>query len=82
MLKGGFFASFKAGLGFGAGGGIGWTIGQEIGRWIIRILKLTIIALVGIGGSMVARCNPIDDQSAAKATGERPPIVKKLEQRR
>lgn len=82
MLKDGFWANFKAALGLGAGAGLGWTLGQEVGRWIIRLVKWSVLGAIGIGASFVAQCNPIDDKSAAKATAETEAIIKKLEQKK
>lgn len=81
MLKDGFWANFKAAMGLGAGAGLGWTLGQELGRWIIRLVKWSVLAAIGIAMSLFARCNPVGDKAIEKATAEPPAIVKKLEQK-
>lgn len=82
MLKDGFWANFKAALGLGAGAGLGWTLGQEIGRWIIRLVKWSVLGAIGIGMSFFAQCNPVGDKAAIKAPGEAAAIIKKLEQKK
>lgn len=82
MMQNGFWKNFKLALGLGAGAGLGWTLGQEIGRWIIRLIKWSVLAAIGVGMSYFAQCNPIGDKSAAKATAETAAIIKKLEQKK
>jgi len=81
MLQNGFWKNFKMALGLGAGAGLGWTLGLEIGRWIIRLIKWSLLGAIGVGMSFVAQCNPTGDK-APKATAETAAIIKKLEQKR
>lgn len=82
MMQNGFWKNFKMALGLGAGAGLGWTLGQELGRWIIRLIKWSVLGAIGVGMSYFAQCNPVGDKAAMKATAEPAPIVKKLEQRK
>lgn len=81
MMQNGFWKNFKLALGLGAGAGLGWTLGQEIGRWIIRLIKWSILGAIGVGMSFLAQCNPVGEKVATKAAPDVAAIIKKLEKK-